>query len=110
MRHPGFTPAVVELLADRFKALGEPARLGILSELRQGELTVGDLVERTGLGQANVSKHLQYLYALGLVSRRKDGLFVHYRLADENVFRVCEIMCGRLHAEAGARTRVLTAG
>lgn len=109
MRHPGFNPVVVELLADRFKALGEPARLGILSELRNGELTVSDLVERTGLGQANVSKHLQYLHALGLVSRRKDGLFVYYRLADENVFRVCEIMCGRLDAEASARTRVLAA-
>lgn len=109
MRHHDLTPQLVALLADRFKALGEPARLGILSELRAGEATVGDLVERTGMGQANVSKHLQYLHAMGLVERRKDGLYVHYSLADEDVFRMCDIVCGRLDAEAEERTKVLTA-
>lgn len=102
-----FTPEVVELLAVRFKALGEPARLAILNALRDRERTVNDLVERTRLGQANVSKHLQQLHALGLVVRRKEGLHVHYRLADGDVFRMCEIMCGRLDAEADARTRML---
>src|SRR3989338_1632815 len=102
------TPELVELLAERFKALGEPARLSILSALRGGEMTVTDLVERTGLGQANVSKHLQYLHTMGLVDRRKDGLYVHYCLADVDVFRMCDIVCGRLDAEAAERTKVLT--
>lgn len=83
-------------VAERFKALGEPARLRILDALRDGELTVGDLVERTALNQANLSKHLQLLYGLGFVERRKDGLFVYYRLADEHVFQLCDIMCRRL--------------
>lgn len=95
------------LIAERFRALAEPARLQVLNCLRSGEMTVSDLVEETGLGQANVSKHLQLLYSLGFVSRRKKGLFVHYRLADKSVFRLCEIMCDRLEVESRARRKLL---
>ncbi len=103
------TPEVLTLVAERFKALAEPARLDILNKLRDEELTVTDLVERTGLGQANVSKHLQLLHALGFVSRRKDGLFVYYCLSDKQVFQLCDIMCGRLEAELKSRRKVLAA-
>lgn len=80
----------------RFKALGEPARLRILDALRRKELTVGELVETTGLNQANASKHLQLLHRLGFIERWKRGLFVYYRLADQDVFRLCDVMCGRI--------------
>ncbi len=83
-------------IAERFKALGEPARLRILDALRRGELTVGELVERTQLNQANLSKHLQLLHSLGFVGRSKRGLFVYYRLTDADVFRLCDVMCGRI--------------
>lgn len=83
-------------VAERFKALGEPARLRILDALRRGELTVGELVETTQLNQANLSKHLQLLHSLGFVGRSKHGLFVYYRLTDEDVFRLCDVMCGRI--------------
>lgn len=83
-------------IAERFKALGEPARLRILDALRRGELTVGELVEKTQLNQANLSKHLQLLHSLGFVGRSKRGLFVYYRLTDEDVFRLCDVMCGRI--------------
>ncbi len=83
-------------VAERFKALGEPARLRILDALRRKALTVGDLVERTQLNQANLSKHLQLLHRRGFVERSKDGLFVYYRLADPDVFQLCDIMCGRI--------------
>src|SRR5688572_23957358 len=102
------TPEVVELVAERFKALAEPARLQILSCLREGEMVVTDLVAETGLGQANVSKHLQLLHAMGFVARRKDGLFVYYSLADKNVFQLCDAMCGRLERETKLRRRLLT--
>ncbi|MDQ6718526.1 MAG: metalloregulator ArsR/SmtB family transcription factor [Gemmatimonadota bacterium] len=102
------TPEVFSLVAERFKALGEPARLQILSELRSGELTVGELVDATGLGQANLSKHLQILHSLGFALRRKEGLFVYYSLADKNVFRLCDIMCGRLDSEVSAKRKLLT--
>ena len=101
------TPEVLELIAERFKALAEPARLEILTALRDGELTVGDLVASTGMLQANVSKHLQMLHALGFVSRRKDGLYVYYALADKSVLRLCDIMCGRIESEVAGRQRTL---
>ena len=101
------TPEVMILIAERFKALAEPARLQILTCLRSRERTVSELVEETELGQANVSKHLQFLYAMGFVSRRKEGLFVHYALADRSVFDLCDLMCGRLEAEMKTRRKML---
>ncbi|GAC1516480.1 MAG: metalloregulator ArsR/SmtB family transcription factor [Gemmatimonadaceae bacterium] len=101
------TGEVLALIAERFKALAEPARLQILNCLRRGEMSVSNLVEETQLGQANVSKHLQLLHGQGFVSRRKDGLFVYYALADKSVFHLCDLMCGRLEAEVKARRRLL---
>lgn len=100
------TPELLELIADRFKALAEPARLRILNALREGEKTVSELMDETGPGQANASKHLQLLYSLGFVDRRKEGLYVIYSLADEDVFNLCDIMCGRLVREAQVRSNL----
>ena len=101
------TPEVLALMGERFKVLGEPARLEILHALRDGERTVTELVEKTGFGQGNVSKHLQLLHAHGFVTRRKDGLHVRYAIADRSVFRLCDIMCGRLNDHAASRRRLL---
>ena len=101
------TPELMGIIAERFKALGEPARLQILDAMRGGEMTVTEVVEATGLGQANASKHLGLLHQLGFVTRRKEGLFVYYALADRDVFRLCDIMCGKLEAETRARRKVL---
>ena len=102
------TPEVLTLVAERFKALAEPARLQILNALRSGEMTVTELVDETGFGQANVSKHLQLLHSMHFVRRRKDGLFVYYAIADKGIFQLCDIMCGRLEAEMKARRKLLT--
>ena len=104
------TPDLLAAIAERFKVLGEPARLQILQTLRRGERTVSELVEETGMGQANVSKHLQHLLAHGFVIRRKEGLYAWYRLADEDVFRLCDIMCGGLERDVAARRKLLAAG
>ena len=101
------TPPLLGLVAERFKALAEPVRLQILNCLRAGEMTVTALVAETTLGQANVSKHLQLLHSLGFVTRRKEGLFVYYLLADQSVFQLCDLMCGRLEKELKARGRLL---
>jgi DNA-binding transcriptional ArsR family regulator len=93
---------LLDQLAERFKALAEPSRLAILSALSGGERSVTELVDATGLGQANVSKHLDTLRRYGFVDRRRDGLNVLYRVADADVFRICDIMCGR--ATRAART------
>ena len=100
----------IDLVAERFRALAEPARLRIVNALQSGERTVGELVDDTGLGTANVSKHLQILRTAGFVTRRKEGLCVHYALAGEDVFRLCDIMCGRLEAEGEVRRKVLAGG
>jgi DNA-binding transcriptional ArsR family regulator len=103
------TPELLTVIAERFKVLAEPARLQILNVLRRGEMTVTELAEATELSQANLSKHLQLLHALGFVTRRKQGLYVYYALANDDVFRLCDIMCGRLGAEATRRRRMLGA-
>jgi DNA-binding transcriptional ArsR family regulator len=98
---------LLEPIANRFKVLSEPARLRILRELRQRELSVGELMDATGLNQANLSKHLQLLHAHAFVARRKEGLFVYYRLADADVFKLCDLVCDRLEREVeGARQLV----
>jgi DNA-binding transcriptional ArsR family regulator len=99
------TDELAEQVATRFRGLGEPARLRILMALRRGEATVGELGRTTGLSQANLSKHLQVLYGLNFVDRRKDGLFVYYGLRDRDVFRLCDIMCGRIAAASNAPSR-----
>ena len=101
------TPEVLALVAERFKALAEPARLQLLKCLQDDECSVNELVEATGLGQANVSKHLQLLHSLGFVARRKEGLFVYYSLADRNVFRLCDLMCGRIEQQLEAQQKLL---
>jgi ArsR family transcriptional regulator len=101
------TPEMLELVAERFKVLAEPVRLELLNHLRSGEMTVTDLVEESGLAQANVSKHLRLLHSAGFVTRRKDGLFVYYSLADRGVFQLCDIMCERLDTETRTRRRIL---
>lgn len=98
MRRKSLTTKTIHLVAERFRSLGEPARLGILQALRRGERCVTELEAETGLNQANLSRHLQVLSAAGMVRRRKEGLFAYYALADANVLRLCELMCGRVTA------------
>jgi ArsR family transcriptional regulator len=101
------SPEMLSLVAERFKVLAEPARLQMLQVLRAGEKSVGDVVEATGLGQANVSKHLQLLLAHGYVTRRKEGLFCYYAIADRRVFELCDIMCGQLAEQVAQKRRVV---
>ena len=100
------TPALYLVIADRFKILSEPARLSILDALRTGEMTVTELVDRTGLGQANVSKHLRMLYTHGFVKRRRNSQFVHYSTADRGVYRLCDAMCSHLENEMAKRRKL----
>ncbi|MDF3052646.1 MAG: hypothetical protein K0S19_751 [Geminicoccaceae bacterium] len=106
----GLTSAQLALVAERFKVLAEPARLQLLQALMPGELSVGQLVETTGLTQANVSKHLQLLLVHNLVARRKEGLFAYYHIADQSVFQLCELVCNRLEREVRERQRRLVRG
>jgi ArsR family transcriptional regulator len=94
--HKPLTDDALELIAARFRVLAEPTRLKILNALGEGELSVGELVLATNASQANVSKHLSLLLDNGLVTRRKAGLNVLYRIADASIFRLCELVCDSL--------------
>lgn len=98
---------LLELVADRFKALSDRARLSLLQELRGGPRTVNDLADATGMAQANVSRHLAVLFANQLVARERDGVYVHYSLADRDVLKLCELVCGRLETELNTRRKVI---
>ena len=100
------SPALFALVADRFKVLAEPTRLTILNTLRDGEMTVSEIMQKTGLPQANVSKHLKLLYSHGFLKRRPNSQFVHYSAADRAVFRLCDAMCDHIESELKARQRL----
>jgi len=90
--HRRFKDALYGVLARLGKALSNPHRLEILELLAQGERTVESLAVEMALSVANTSQHLQLLKQAALVERRKDGLFVHYRLADPEVFELSKVI------------------
>ncbi|HWP45449.1 MAG TPA: metalloregulator ArsR/SmtB family transcription factor [Blastocatellia bacterium] len=102
------TGEALELIAARFRVLSEPTRLKILHTLGEGERSVGELVEAIGGSQANVSKHLAILLDAGLVSRRRDGVTIYYRVADETVFELCETVCSSLGQRLAAQQSLMS--
>jgi DNA-binding transcriptional ArsR family regulator len=87
---------LIELIAQRFRVIGEPMRIRILDRLRDGPATVGELRDGLGTTQQNVSKHLGVLHIAGIVGREKRGNHAVYSIADETVFDLCEQVCGGL--------------
>ena len=85
-------PTESELLAKYFRVFADPSRLRILEALEaEGELAVGDLVERLGLPQPSVSNHLACLRWCGFVTARREHRTVYNRIADRNVSRMIEL-------------------
>ncbi|HET6865086.1 MAG TPA: metalloregulator ArsR/SmtB family transcription factor [Solirubrobacteraceae bacterium] len=91
--HPLPDP-LIELIAQRFRVLGEPMRIKLLDRLREGDATVGELQEALGASQQNISKHLGILHAAGMVARTKQGNHAHYSISDPSVFDLCDQVCG----------------
>jgi DNA-binding transcriptional ArsR family regulator len=79
------------LSAKLFRGLGDMSRLLVLAALRDGPLTAGKVVARTGLSQPNASMHLKCLGECGLVTWERDGRFVHYEIADKRVVRLLDL-------------------
>jgi DNA-binding transcriptional ArsR family regulator len=91
--HPLPEP-LIELVAQRFRVLGEPMRIKLLDRLRDGDATVGELQQALGASQQNVSKHLGILHSAGMVTRTKQGNQVRYSISDPSVFELCDQVCG----------------
>ena len=99
----------LELVAARFRAMGEPLRLRILQQLEGGERSVSALAESVASTQPNVSKHLKVLQDAGLLRRRQQGTSVYYSIADAMVFELCDMICSRLRDRLEAQVGALNA-
>jgi ArsR family transcriptional regulator len=97
----------LELVAARFRVLGEASRLKLIQALQPGEKSVSDLLQATGLTQANASRHLQTLTQAGILARRKEGLKVIYSIADPGIFKLCEHVCGSVKRGLAQNVEVL---
>jgi ArsR family transcriptional regulator len=101
------SPQALELVAARFRVLGEPVRLRLLQEITFGERSVSELAEVLETTQPNVSKHLKVLAEAGLVARRQEKNTVYYSVADDSVAELCDIVCNRLAARLSSQAVAL---
>ena len=100
---------LAEIIAERLRVIGDPNRIRILDQLREGEVSVTELTDRLDTSQQNVSKHLGVLHNAGIVSRRKEGTSSIYRVADESIYALCEQVCGGLQQQIAGLSAVVDA-
>jgi DNA-binding transcriptional ArsR family regulator len=93
------SPSALNLMANFFKVLSEVSRLQIVCSLKAGAKNVSEIVEETGLGQANVSKHLNMLAKAGVLKREQRGICVYYQIANPLLFELCDLVCDALSAQ-----------
>ena len=98
---------LVELVAQRFRVLGEPLRIRLLDRLREGPASVTELQQAVGASQQNVSKHLGILHTANMVDRRKQGNRTVYEISDPVVFALCDLVCGGVRRQLDELHRLL---
>jgi DNA-binding transcriptional ArsR family regulator len=101
---------VFESVARYFSVLGEPTRLRILHALCQEERCVNEIIKATGLAQANGSRHLGLMYQAGLLSRRREGTQVFYKLADPMYVELCRSVTTQINSRAEGIARPVVSG
>jgi len=99
---PQTSSVVLASVADYFKVLSEVSRLQILSCLQLGAMNGKEIAEATGLGQANLSKHLK---ALTQISRQPQGVSVYYQITDPVIYDLCKVVCDRISQQMRQRAR-----
>lgn len=104
-RMEGLPKEALDQVAAYFQTLSEPTRLSLLNLLRGGERNVGELAQLCGCTAANVSRHLTLLMQHGLVERESRGTSVYYRIADESVFALCDLVCGSVSRQLDRQAR-----
>ncbi|WP_052128181.1 ArsR/SmtB family transcription factor [Neosynechococcus sphagnicola] len=100
-------PSALAPVADYFKVLSELSRLQVLCSLKSGSKNVTEIMEETGLGQANVSKHLKILAQAGILSRTPQGVSVYYEIAEPFIFDLCELVGDRLSIRLSEQSQQL---
>lgn len=109
MTHVPISNPAIARIAEYFKVLSEVSRLQILCSLKTGPKNVTEIITLTGLGQANVSKHLKILTQVGMVIRQPQGVSVYYDIADPSLFKLCEIVCQQLSVRLEEESQYLEA-
>jgi DNA-binding transcriptional ArsR family regulator len=102
--------ALRQFKADFFQALAHPTRIAIVEQLREGELSAGQLIERLGIEQANASQHLAVLRAKNILTPRKAGNQVFYSVRHPLIVEVLDVMRRYFHvhmSEAVASLKAL---
>ncbi|MGI9218522.1 MAG: ArsR/SmtB family transcription factor [Hydrogenophaga sp.] len=92
---------VFESVARYFSVLGEPTRLRILHALCQEERCVNEIIRVTGLAQANASRHLGLMYQAGMLSRRREGTQIFYKVADPMYVELCRTVSAQITGRSG---------
>lgn len=92
--------AHLQTVARLFAVLSESSRLAILQALHDGPLSVNELVRACGLKQANMSRHLAVLHDHHLVRRQREGVSIRYKIADPMIFKLCNLVCGKMEKDA----------
>ncbi len=95
------------LHSDVCKTLANPKRQEILDSLRLKEMTVNELVKKTGISQANLSQHLAILRAKGIVSTRREGINVYYALSSSKIIKAFDLISEVLRDSLSARSRTV---
>jgi DNA-binding transcriptional ArsR family regulator len=83
---------VLNLQAELCKSLSDPKRLHIIKALRGSERTVGELTGILGIKQSNASQHLAVLRRIGVITPRKEGNTVYYKLAHPKIAEACDLV------------------
>ena len=102
----GLDRSALEQVSEYFKSLAEPTRLCLLNAMRDGEMSVSDLAEAVESTPANVSKHLSLLASTGFVARRTQGTSVLYRIADPDIYALCDLVCGHIAKRITEKSKV----
>ncbi len=96
-----------ELQSEVCKTLASPKRLEIINALKEGEKTVGELVDILGVPKANVSQHLAVMRLKGILKSRREGVSIYYRIANPKVVQACALMREVLTEQMKERSRLI---
>ena len=83
---------IFELHADVCKIFSNAKRLEIINMLKDGEVSAGELLEKTGLSKANLSQHMTVLKSKGVINTRKEGINIYYCITNPKIIQVCTLM------------------
>jgi ArsR family transcriptional regulator len=115
MASPSESDVVFESAAELFTLLSTPIRLKIISAVCNGEKNVSELLDCIETTQPNMSQHLATLYRSGVLSKRREGTQIYYKLQSERVATLCRAVCTQIAIELDGSGKVpaaerLTAG